>query len=79
MIRRLNDVMVRQARCWVLCDHGHIPERSYALYRAREVLHAIKKWQTRDKSTDKSHRPDHLQTTLNNLRFELKKCPSLNW
>jgi len=25
--------------CRVPCDHGHIPERSYALYRAREILH----------------------------------------
>ena len=24
----------------------------------------IKKWQTRDKQTDKSHCPDHLQTTM---------------
>ena len=24
--------------CRVPCDHGHIPERSYALYKAREML-----------------------------------------
>jgi hypothetical protein len=28
-------------RCRVPCDHGHIPERSYALYKAREVLQEI--------------------------------------
>ena len=25
-------------KCRVPCDHGHIPERSYALYKAREIL-----------------------------------------
>jgi len=33
--------------------------------------HTIKKWQTRDKSTDKSHRPDHLQTTLTLIQEEI--------
>ena len=31
----------------------------------------IKKWQTRDKLTDKSHRPDHLQTTLTPVQEEI--------
>jgi len=42
--------------------------------------HTIKKWQTRDKSTDKSHRPDHLQTTLTpiqKLKEWYKKKPEL--
>ena len=33
--------------------------------------HTIKKWQTRDQFTDKSHRPDHLQTTLTPLQEEI--------
>ena len=33
--------------------------------------HTIKKWQTRDKPTDKSHRPDHLQTTLTPIQEEM--------
>ena len=31
----------------------------------------IKKWQTRDKQTDKSHCPDHLQTTLTSLQEDI--------
>ena len=31
----------------------------------------IKKWQTCDKPTDKSHRPDHLQTTLTSIQEEI--------
>ncbi len=37
----------------------------------------IRKWQKRDKPTDKSHRPDHLQTTLSDIQekvvVELRK------
>lgn len=31
----------------------------------------IKKWQTRDKQTDKTHRPDHLQTTLTSIQEDI--------
>jgi len=29
------------ADCRVPCDHSHIPARSYALYKAREILHTL--------------------------------------
>ncbi len=35
----------------------------------------IKKGQTRDKPTDKSHRPDHLQTTLTPRQEEVVAPP----
>ena len=31
----------------------------------------IRKWQRRDKTTDKSHRPDHLQTTLSTIQEQV--------
>ena len=31
----------------------------------------IKKWQMRDKQTDKTHRPDHLQTTLTSIQEDI--------
>ena len=31
----------------------------------------IRKWQNRDKTTDKSHRPDHLQTTLSDIQEKI--------
>ena len=41
----------------------------------------IRKWQIRDKTTDKSHRLDHLQTTLSDIQekvvIELRKTPFL--
>jgi hypothetical protein len=37
--------------------------------------HTIKKWQTCDKSTDKSHRPDHLQTRLTPIQEEIVAIP----
>ena len=33
----------RQEVCQVPCNHGHIPQRSYALYRAREILNEMLK------------------------------------
>lgn len=34
-------------------------------------IQTIRKWQTREEMTDKSHRPDHLQTTLSTIQEEI--------
>ncbi len=37
-VRIITKLAQDNIKCRVPCDHGHIPERSYALYQAREIL-----------------------------------------